>query len=110
MSESRRRRQPVARHGQLRSPGATGQLLKLIGIAMAVVLVSGLGVAGFVVGGLLGTVSANAVELDGQKELLPTSPPGRAVSTSCSPVWTPASRSTRTCSKSAAPARTRTAP
>src|SRR5690606_32831222 len=38
---------------------------------MAVVLVSGLGVAGFVVGGLLNTVSANAVELEGQKELPP---------------------------------------
>jgi LCP family protein required for cell wall assembly len=71
VSESSRRRRPVARHGQLRSPGATGQLLKLIGIAMAVVLVSGLGVAGFVVGGLLNTVSANAVELDDQKELPP---------------------------------------
>lgn len=38
---------------------------------MAVVLVSGLGVAGFVVGGLVNTVSANAVELDDQKELPP---------------------------------------
>jgi len=46
-------------------------LLKLIGIAMAVILVSGLGVAGFVVGGLVNTVSANAVELDDQKELPP---------------------------------------
>ncbi|MFD5224442.1 LCP family protein [Microbacterium sp. NPDC058342] len=71
MSESSKRRNPVARHGQLRSPGATGQLLKLIGIAMAVVLVSGIGVAGFVFGGLLGTVSANAVELEDQKELPP---------------------------------------
>lgn len=71
MSESRSRRTPVARHGQLRSPGAVGQLLKLVGIAMAVVLVSGLGVAGFVVGGMLNTVSANAVELDNQKELPP---------------------------------------
>lgn len=71
MSDSSRRRKPVARHGQLRSPGATGQLLKLIGIAMAVILVSGLGVAGFVVGGLLNTVNANAVELDDQKEIPP---------------------------------------
>ncbi|MDT0156178.1 LCP family protein [Microbacterium sp. ARD32] len=71
MSESRSRRTPIARHGQLRSPGATGQLLKLIGMAMAVVLVSGLGVAGFVFGGMLNTVSANAVEIDGGKELPP---------------------------------------
>ena len=62
---------PIARHGQLRSPGAVGQLLKLIGIAMAVVLVSGIGVATFVVGGMLNTVSANAVQLDHQKELPP---------------------------------------
>ena len=71
MSESRSRRTPVARHGQLRTPGATGQLLKLLGIALAVVLVSGLGVGTFVVGGLLNTVSANAVELENQKELPP---------------------------------------
>ena len=38
---------------------------------MAVVLVSSIGVVGYVVGGLTGTVSANAVELDGQKELPP---------------------------------------
>ncbi|GAA3932313.1 hypothetical protein GCM10022383_08580 [Microbacterium soli] len=55
----------------MRSPGVAGQLLKLIGIAMAVVLVSGVGVVGFVVGGMLGTVSANAVELENQKELPP---------------------------------------
>jgi LCP family protein required for cell wall assembly len=71
VSTSTRRRTPIARHGQLRSPSAAGQLLKLIGIAMAVVLVSGIGVAGFVLGGMLSTVSANAVELDHQKELPP---------------------------------------
>ncbi len=70
MSESSKRR-PVARHGQLKSPTAVGQLLKLIGVALAVLLVSGVGVVGYVVGGLTGTVSANAVELDGQKELPP---------------------------------------
>ncbi|MEJ1089435.1 LCP family protein [Microbacterium sp. Mu-80] len=71
MSESSSRRRTVARHGQLSSPTAVGQLLKLIGIALAVVLVSGVGVVGYVIGGLTGTVSANAVELDGQKELPP---------------------------------------
>jgi len=71
VSESPRRRTPVARHGQLRTPGATGQLFKLLGIALAVILVSGLGVGTFVVGGLLNTVSANAVELENQKELPP---------------------------------------
>ncbi|MBY6060097.1 LCP family protein [Microbacterium esteraromaticum] len=71
MSESSTRRRPVARHGQLNSPSAVNQLLKLIGIAVVVVLVSGLGVVGYVVGGLTGTVSANAVELEGQQELPP---------------------------------------
>ncbi|MEV7631912.1 LCP family protein [Microbacterium sp. NPDC089318] len=71
MSTSVKRRQPVARHGQLRSPSAIGQLLKLIGVALAVVLVSGVGVAAYVVGGFTSTVNANAVELEGTKELPP---------------------------------------
>ena len=45
--------------------------MKLIGIAMAVVLVSGVGVAGYVFGGFASTISANAVEIDGGKELPP---------------------------------------
>ncbi|MEV7618822.1 LCP family protein [Microbacterium sp. NPDC089321] len=71
MSTSVKRRQPVARHGQLRSPGAAGQLLKLIGVALAVILVSGVGVAGYVLGGFTSTVNANAVEIEGTKELPP---------------------------------------
>ncbi|MCA1305286.1 LCP family protein [Microbacterium sp. 2216-1] len=71
MSKSSTRRRPVARHGQLNSPSAVNQLLKLVGIAVVVVLVSGVGVLGFVATSLTGSVSANAVELDGQKELPP---------------------------------------
>ncbi|QMU97149.1 LytR family transcriptional regulator [Microbacterium esteraromaticum] len=71
MSTSVKRRQPVARHGQLSSPSAVGQLLKLIGVALAVVLVSGVGVAGYVLTGFTSTVSANAVELEDTKELPP---------------------------------------
>lgn len=71
VSTSVKRRQPVARHGQLRSPSAVGQLLKLLGVALAVVLISGIGVAGYVVGGFTSTVNANAVELEGAKELPP---------------------------------------
>ncbi|SJN45969.1 Cell envelope-associated transcriptional attenuator LytR-CpsA-Psr, subfamily A1 (as in PMID19099556) [Microbacterium esteraromaticum] len=48
-----------------------GQLLKLIGIALAIVLVSGVGVVGYVLTSWGTTVSANAVDLDGQKELPP---------------------------------------
>ena len=71
MSESIRRRQTVARHGQLRSPGAVSQLLKLIGIALAVVFVSGAAVVAYIATDLAGTVSANAVELDGQESIPP---------------------------------------
>ncbi|WCM55937.1 LCP family protein [Microbacterium sp. EF45047] len=69
MSESTRH--PVARHGQQRTPSAASQLMKLIGIGLAVLLVSGLGVVGFVVAGWSNTVNANAVELEGQKDLPP---------------------------------------
>lgn len=61
----------MARHGQQHSPSAGSQLFKLIVIALAVVLVSGLGVVGYVVTSWTSTVSANAVDLDGQKELPP---------------------------------------
>lgn len=71
VSTSVKRRQPVARHGQLRSPSAVGQLLKIVGVVLAVVLVSGVGVAGYVLSSFTNTVTANAVELDDTKELPP---------------------------------------
>ena len=71
MSESSKSRRTVARHGQLSSPTALGQLMRLIGVALAVVLVSGLGVVGYVLTSWTSTVTANAVELEGQKELPP---------------------------------------
>lgn len=71
MRKSTRHRHPVARHGQQSTPGATSQLLKLIGIGLAVVLVSGLSVVGYIAGGWLNTVNANAVELEGASDLPP---------------------------------------
>lgn len=71
MSPHTRRRRTLARHGQQRTPGAVSQLLKFIAIGLAVVLVSGLGVAAYVAYDLTSTVSANAVELDGTEELPP---------------------------------------
>lgn len=65
------RRTTVARHGQQQTPGTVGQLLKIIGIALAVVLVSGGGVAAFVVSDLYGTATADAVELEGQRPVPP---------------------------------------
>lgn len=61
----------VARHGQLRSPGPIGQLFKILGVAVSVVLVSALGVGAFVVSDLYGTATADAVELDGQESVPP---------------------------------------
>ncbi|WP_217181648.1 LCP family protein [Streptomyces sp. AC495_CC817] len=71
MSPHTRRRRTVARHGQLRTPGPLGQLMKFIAIGLAVVLVSGAAVASYVFYDLASTVSANAVDLEGQKELPP---------------------------------------
>ena len=65
------RRRTIARHGQLRTPGAVSQLMKFIAIGLAVVLVSGLGVGAYVVYDLSSTVAANAVDLEGQEELPP---------------------------------------
>ncbi|MFK0402184.1 LCP family protein [Microbacterium sp. NPDC090225] len=66
MTENTRRRRTIARHGQLHSPGPLSQLLKFIAIGLAVVLVSGVGVAAYVVYDLRSTQLANSVELEGQ--------------------------------------------
>ena len=71
MSQNTRRRHTIARHGQLGTPGTVGQLLKFIAIGLAVVLVSGLGVGAYVFYDLSSTVSANAVEIEGQDPIPP---------------------------------------
>lgn len=71
MSENSRRRRTIARHGQLPTPGPVSQLLKFLAIGLAVVLVSGFGVAAYVFYDLSSTVSANAVELEGQESVPP---------------------------------------
>ena len=71
MSAKIRRRRTVARHGQLRTPGPISQLLKILGVALAVVLVSGVSVSAFVVSDLYGTATADAVELEGQEPVPP---------------------------------------
>ena len=67
----RPRRRTVARHGQLHRPSAGGQLLRALGIVLAVVLVSGVGVAAYIGTTLLGTVSANSVEIEGAESVPP---------------------------------------
>lgn len=71
MSQNTRRRRTIARHGQLRTPGPVSQLLKFLAIGLAVVMVSGFAVASYIVYDLSSTVTANAVELEGQGELPP---------------------------------------
>ncbi len=71
MSEKIRRRKTVARHGQLRSPGPIGQLLKILGVSLAVLLVSGVSVGAFVVSDLYGTATADAVELEDARPVPP---------------------------------------
>ena len=71
MSQNTRRRRTIARHGQLGTPGPVGQMLKFLAIGLAVVLVSGFGVGAYVFYDLSSTVSANAVELEGQDPVPP---------------------------------------
>lgn len=66
VTENTRRRATIARHGQLRTPGAVSQLISFIAIALAVVLVSGVGVAAYIAYDLRSMQLANAVELEGQ--------------------------------------------
>ncbi|MGB4137176.1 MAG: LCP family protein [Microbacterium sp.] len=66
MSKTTERRRPLASHGQQRTPSALAQLMKIIGIALAVVLVSGLGVGAYFVREAWSTAAANAVDLEGQ--------------------------------------------
>ncbi|NJI59702.1 LytR family transcriptional regulator [Microbacterium oxydans] len=70
MSENTRRR-TIARHGQLATPSSLSQLLKFIAIGLAVVLVSGFGVAMYIAYDFSSTVAANAVDLDGQEVIPP---------------------------------------
>ncbi|WP_245958577.1 LCP family protein [Microbacterium bovistercoris] len=66
-----RRRRPILRHGPQRTPRAFGQLMSLLGIALAVVLVSTTGVVAFVAAQLVNTAAENTVTLDDPVELPP---------------------------------------
>src|SRR5690606_22335012 len=65
-------RRPVARHGQLKSPGVWGQLTKMLAVALAVVLVSGLGTAAFAAWNAVEAVASSGVDIDdGEEAQLP---------------------------------------
>jgi len=61
----------VARHGKLRAPNPVAQFLKILAVGVAVVLVAGIGVAGFNVWSLATNFTEDAVALEGQD----TAPP-----------------------------------
>ncbi|WP_456286784.1 LCP family protein [Microbacterium sp. JZ70] len=60
-------RRTIARHGQLSSPGPVQQLLRVLGVALAVVIVSAFGVVGYAAYDFGATFSADAVVLEGQE-------------------------------------------
>lgn len=64
---ARRGRRTVARHGELTSPHPFGTILKILGMIVAVVLVSGAGVAAYAAYDLTASFTENTVELEGQK-------------------------------------------
>ncbi|MGN7862690.1 LCP family protein [Microbacterium sp. 22303] len=66
-----RTRRPVTGHGQLSRPSAGSQLLKIVGIVLAVMLVSGVGVAAYVAYDLSRTFGEGAVALDGEESVPP---------------------------------------
>ena len=68
---SRRRRHTVARHAKLKSPHPLAQILRVIAVALAVVLVSGVSVAGFAAWDLTRTFAEDAVEIPQDAPLPP---------------------------------------
>ncbi|GAA3659013.1 LCP family protein [Microbacterium marinilacus] len=61
-------RRTAARHGRLSAPSPLARLLRVVGIAMACVLVAGVGVGAYMYWDLSSTFAANAQQLDGQEE------------------------------------------
>jgi LCP family protein required for cell wall assembly len=67
------KRSTVAQHAPHRTPTAWGSALRLLGIGVAVVAVSALGIGGFIAADLAMRVSDGAVELEGAPEVAPPS-------------------------------------
>ena len=66
-----RGRDTVARHGELTSPNPFSMLLKIVGIAAIVALVSGISVAAYAAYDLTASFTDDAVELEGNENLPP---------------------------------------
>ncbi len=68
---ARASRRPLARHGAHRSPGPFAQVLKFVGIALAVVLVAAGGVAAYTAYDLASSFADGSVDLEGQEAVPP---------------------------------------
>ncbi len=68
---AKRGRRTVARHGQLASPHPFASIMKVLGIILAVVLVSGAGVAAYAAIDITSSFAEGAVELEGQSAVPP---------------------------------------
>lgn len=68
---AKRGRRTVARHGELASPHPFSLIMKVVGVIVAVVLVSGAGVAAYAAIDLTSSIAENSVALEGQGAVPP---------------------------------------
>ena len=68
---AKRGRRTVARHGELKSPHPLALILKIVGIVVAVVLVSSAGVAAYAAYDITASFTEDAVDLEGQEAVPP---------------------------------------
>lgn len=66
-----RGRRPIARHGELKSPHPLAMVLKVLGIIVAVGLVSSAGVAAYATYDITASFTEDAVDLEGQEAVPP---------------------------------------
>ncbi|MGZ8803989.1 MAG: LCP family protein [Microbacterium sp.] len=68
---AKRGRSTIARHGELKSPHPFSMIMKILGIIVAVGLVSSAGVAAYAAYDITASFTDNAVDLDGQEAVPP---------------------------------------
>jgi LCP family protein required for cell wall assembly len=68
---AKRGRRTVARHGELRSPHPLSMIMKILGVVVAVAVVSGFGVAAYALTDITTSFTEDAVELEGQSPVPP---------------------------------------
>lgn len=68
---ARRGRRTVARHGALKSPNPFAQIMTIIGVILAVVLVSGFSVAAYAAYDITSSYASGAIEIEGQDAVPP---------------------------------------